>query len=98
MKRIRIKTNVIFNQYWTFATMGFSEMKLSCGKCGLAIFNDRVRGIGEKKDEIVREHLSAHLERQRDDEPYKEGHLRHEEHEDLVLSPHVRKELIAGKR
>jgi hypothetical protein len=31
MKRIKMKTKVIFNQYWTLATMGFSEMKLGAG-------------------------------------------------------------------
>jgi hypothetical protein len=44
MKRIKMKTKVIFNQYWTLATMGFSEMKLGAGV--LAAGGNREDGEG----------------------------------------------------
>ena len=76
MKRIKMKTKVIFSQYWTLATIGFSEMKL--GAEGLAAHYG-----GYDDGKLVREHLSAHRKRQWHDQEHEEGHFCHEEQKDL---------------
>lgn len=64
-----MKTKVILSQYCTFATIGFSEMKL--GNQRLAI----LRPIRGELDRNIRKEPPAHRKWQWDDQEHEQGHL-----------------------
>ena len=75
-----MNTNVILSQYCSFATKGFSEMKLKEDEVSVSSIVRRYigdNGLGEEECH-ARKHLPARGERKRDDEEHEQSHLRHQ--------------------
>lgn len=75
MNRIRMKMNVIFIPYCSFATSGLSELWIVSRWCA----SGRRRVVHESK------HLSADGKWQRENQEHEKRHLRHQEEEDLHM-------------
>jgi hypothetical protein len=76
MNRIKMKMNVIFIPYWSFATSGLSLLQRSL---------DRESKL-EELDVHEGKHLSADREWERDDEKHEQCHLCYKQEEDLCAN------------